>query len=100
MKKKEKSKASFMDTLIVSIFIGLVIFITVMTVTFVVTGIEQTTLITSVFTLVTAELAFCWRIKAAKLKGAKDPEALEQAIRKTYKDEEDEEDAGSSDEDY
>ncbi len=98
MKKKEKRKASFMDTLIVSIFIGLVIFIIAMTATFVATGTEQTTLITSVFALVTAELAFCWRIKAAKLKGAKDP--LEEAVKQTYKDEEEEDDAGCSDEDY
>ena len=98
-KKKEKKKLSFMDVLIVFIFIGITAFVIAMMMIFRSTITEQTTLITSVFALATAELAFMWRIKMAKLKGAKDTEAIEQAVDKTYQDEEDF-DAGCGDETY
>lgn len=87
--KKKKNKVKFLDVVIVAIFVSIVIFTYQMNQSFINTdGVEQSTLIGCVFGLATAELAFCWRIKAAKEKGKTDAEAMEEAVEKTFPEEE------------
>lgn len=100
MEKKKPKKVKFLDVIIIAIFICIVIFTYQMNKSFQnADGVEQSTLISCVFALATAELAFCWRIKVAKSTGKTDTEAMAEAVEKSFPEEEDQEDGTTEDTD-
>ena len=93
--KKEPKKIKFLDVIIIAIFVCIVIFTYQMSKSFQnADGVEQSTLISCVFALATAELAFCWRIKAAKKEIKNDADAMAEAVEKTFPEEEEDQEDG------
>lgn len=73
-----------LDIIICGIFAFLIYFTWQMRLDFLRTEIEQTALISGVYGFSAAELCFCWRIKAKKMSGKTDAEAISEAVKEHY----------------